>query len=342
MKKGMENFIEEHDFTTKQALNLVEFICPDEIKDGPINESFNELKKVLLTDLLKEQCKYYRNLVTKDWGDIPQDFINNILEKDVIDYKKIISELAIEIFKDMHFNEDPIEKLEIIATYYFYYTKSGVIIAGFGDDELYPSVISYNIGGLINNKLKYIEKSNQTKSITIDKPARIIPFAQHEMVDAFLEGVVPKYDKHSEGYINKLFDDLPPTILEIIEEIDDGSIDKKLIDNLREKIEKIGEETKILIKDYKTAMREKKQKYKEPILRSVATLPKDELASMAEALVHLTSLKRKFSFDQVENVGGAIDVAIISKGDGFIWFKRKHYFKAELNPHFFKKYNYQL
>ena len=41
--------------------------------------------------------------------------------------------------------------------------------------------------------------------------------------------------------------------------------------------------------------------------------------------------------DSAVTVGGEIDVAIISKGDGFIWKKRKHYFKSELNPHFFDK-----
>ena len=40
-----------------------------------------------------------------------------------------------------------------------------------------------------------------------------------------------------------------------------------------------------------------------------------------------------------ETVGGPIDVAVISKGDGFIWIKRKHYFKAELNPQFFANYS---
>jgi len=39
-----------------------------------------------------------------------------------------------------------------------------------------------------------------------------------------------------------------------------------------------------------------------------------------------------------ETVGGPIDVAVISKGDGFIWIKRKHYFKAELNSQFFSNY----
>ena len=66
-------------------------------------------------------------------------------------------------------------------------------------------------------------------------------------------------------------------------------------------------------------------------------LPKDELAAMAESLVNLTVFKRKVS-KTVETVGGPIDVAVISKGDGFIWVKRKHYFEAELNQHFFANY----
>jgi len=48
-------------------------------------------------------------------------------------------------------------------------------------------------------------------------------------------------------------------------------------------------------------------------------------------------LKRRWSLEW-ETVGGPIDVAVISKGDGFIWIKRKHYLRPELNPQFFEKY----
>lgn len=58
---------------------------------------------------------------------------------------------------------------------------------------------------------------------------------------------------------------------------------------------------------------------------------------MAEALVNLTSFKRRVS-SSLETVGGPVDVAVITKGDGFIWIRRKHYFNAELNHHFFQKY----
>jgi len=58
---------------------------------------------------------------------------------------------------------------------------------------------------------------------------------------------------------------------------------------------------------------------------------------MAESLVNLTSFKGKVSME-AETVGGPIDVAVISKGDGFIWINRKHYFARELNPPFFANY----
>ena len=80
-----------------------------------------------------------------------------------------------------------------------------------------------------------------------------------------------------------------------------------------------------------------RQRHIDPLMDVVAVLPKAELAAMAEALVNLTSVKRKMSLD-VETVGGPVDVALISKGDGFIWISRKHYFSPELNPHFSTKY----
>src|SRR6201999_1231018 len=74
-----------------------------------------------------------------------------------------------------------------------------------------------------------------------------------------------------------------------------------------------------------------------PVINIVGMLPKDILAEMAESLVNLTSFKRRVT-PQAETVGGPIDVAVISRGDGFIWIKRKHYFSQDLNPHFLANY----
>jgi hypothetical protein len=80
-----------------------------------------------------------------------------------------------------------------------------------------------------------------------------------------------------------------------------------------------------------------RENFSDPVVRMVAMLPKDELAHLAESLVALTSLKRRVSSD-AETVGGPIDVALISKGDGFVWIKRKHYFPSDLNHQFARNY----
>ena len=39
----------------------------------------------------------------------------------------------------------------------------------------------------------------------------------------------------------------------------------------------------------------------------------------------MTGLKRHVTTDE-ESVGGPVDVAVVTKCDGFVWIKRKHYF----------------
>jgi len=68
----------------------------------------------------------------------------------------------------------------------------------------------------------------------------------------------------------------------------------------------------------------------------VEFMPKQDLADFAEALVNLSSLQRRVT-SGFETVGGPIDVAVISKAEGLVWVKRKHYFPAELNARFFNR-----
>lgn len=63
----------------------------------------------------------------------------------------------------------------------------------------------------------------------------------------------------------------------------------------------------------------------------------NELTSMVETLVSLEGFKTRMT-SMVEDVWWPTDVAVISKWDWFIRTKRKHYFKRELNEHFFTNY----
>lgn len=70
-----------------------------------------------------------------------------------------------------------------------------------------------------------------------------------------------------------------------------------------------------------------------PLMSSLGILDKEDMAELVESLISITHLNRRITMSE-EGVGGPIDVAIISKGDGFVWKKRKHYFKPELNQMF--------
>ena len=60
-----------------------------------------------------------------------------------------------------------------------------------------------------------------------------------------------------------------------------------------------------------------------------ACSPLVDLACIADALVSLTAFLMRMSADKTETVTGPIDVALLSKGDGFVWVKHKTLIKSE-------------
>lgn len=205
---------------------------------------------------------------------------------------------------------------------------SGIVIAGFGDNEIFPSLVHCAIEGMVDNSLKW--KEIETVRADHENTAAITPFAQREMVDTFLSGIDPAY---LETVLRALTQLLETSADELLQAIPDPALPNKanIAQTLTKKIPG-------LVQSFAQKMtRYSRDRHISPIVNAVAVLPKDELAAMAESLVNLTSFKRKVSTD-AETVGGQIDVAVISKGDGFIWIKRKHYFDVGKNPQFVAKY----
>jgi hypothetical protein len=242
---------------------------------------------------------------------------NKILKR----YKQTINDLSKTVFEKLPISSDQFSKIQSIII--FSLTKkqvlnnyTGIVISGYGEKEFYPSINSFLIEGMIDRKLKYIIEHDKSATITLNNKSVIVPFAQSEMVASFMEGVDPQY----EGFIEK---QLSITIEKM----------KDLLDSAENK-DKADEIRKLFVK---TLASFRRKIYVEPVISIVSSLPKEDLANMAESLVNLTSFKRKVS-SEAETVGGPIDVAVISKCDGFIWIKRKHYFKPDLNAHFFANY----
>ena len=203
----------------------------------------------------------------------------------------------------------------------------GFVIAGYGDKEIFPGLVEFESDGIVGENLKLRRRN----PIHVSRKMRglIQPFAQDDMVCRFMDGADPEYA----AFADELFrTSMIESCLAVLDEYGD---DKHKTDAVRESIRRGMSQSA----DEALKVREAfcRANFSSPILDMVMMLPKDELPHLAESLVALTSLKRHVSHD-AETVGGPIDVALISKGDGLIWIKRKHYFAPELNPQFTAKY----
>jgi len=263
---------------------------------------------------------------------IPDDFEAEIMKK----YCMAFDKLMVDIFEDLPLSKNHKKSLRYMACSCLSKfsrdlqgpTNTGVVIAGFGDNDVFPALTSYRLELVINNRLKY--KIIHNNKISTTSSASIIPFAQSEMVMAFMEGIDPRYKSVKDSFISKIFDEFPSIIVSNIEGYS-AQEKQQLEKKLRDASAKLFEDLTTRLDEYR------RTNYTDPVINVVSGLPKDELAKLAESLVNLTSFKRRVS-PESETVGGPIDVAIISKGSGFIWVKRKHYFAGEYNPQFRENY----
>lgn len=226
-------------------------------------------------------------------------------------FESLISETLFEIFTRQYIKRK---------------SYSGLAFFGYGEKEIYPSLIEELVYNSFSGQLYHQEKScSQVKN---QKPTALIhPMAQTDVMQTYIEGISPQIEATfvsinedtMRNFLKELAKALKPTnpsISTILSSVDLSLFSQSFRDNITNFKRKatIG-----------------------PLMDTVATMEKEDLAELAENLIYLTSLKRRIT-PNLESVGGPVDVAIVSKGDGFIWLKRKHYFNPELNRYYFDKY----
>lgn len=202
----------------------------------------------------------------------------------------------------------------------------GLIFVGFGEEEIYPSSHLVLVGMAVMD----IPRAAILPPISINpgiQGSNIIPYAQGDVTTTVLTGVDPSYKNEVKSAVKSTFSEAAQQIGNII-----GN--PGLTDQINIAMTTVADEFIKGLEDYQW------KKITGPLLEILDNMGKEDMAELAESLVNITSLKRKFtSSDSAdESVGGPVDVAIITKGDGFIWMKRKHYFDIGNNPAFKDKY----
>jgi len=192
--------------------------------------------------------------------------------------------------------------------------STGVVIAGYGLEEIFPSYVHLRLYGHIGDSLHW-EKVNEYV-ITHDNDAWIEPFAQSSMIQRFTDGFDTTLERinseASRNFVNS-----------VLREIEASGVALNAVD------------CQAIVRkqhaEFITAF--KKKNWEEnfyPLRRVLNSLSVAEMGHLAESLLVLEALRERVTSPS-ESIGGPIDVAVITKGEGMIWLKRKHYFEPELN-----------
>ncbi len=242
---------------------------------------------------------------------------------------------------DKYKKEEHYEKFIENLTKFFIWEKfvnnfTGIVLAGFERDKVFPSCIAYKIIYLYDEKFITCDFEENEVSSQKDGDVVVKSFAQSDVIMTFLNSIdlntksqiLKFFNEININYANKLID-----LIEKNERIEDTSKKEVLSE-----IKNFNNNNISLNIEFSNFIQLIENQHVAPILRSIGALPYEELSNLCESLIKITSLKRKVQSD-LETVGGDVDVAIITKGDGFIWTKRKHYFDANLNHQFFEKKN---
>ncbi len=175
-------------------------------------------------------------------------------------------------------------------------------------------------------KVRFVQDDHRSQAVTEDNPVLVLPFAQSQVVRAFMEGIDPELEHYLTLFRDELFAGVPEAIAKSLS-FKGETTRAKITSELTSAISSVLKNLEGFLEHMRFAH------YAQPVVETITHMPRDELARVDETLVSLTSFRQRVTMSD-ETVGGPIDVAVISKGDGFIWIKRKHYFEAELNQRY--------
>ena len=286
-------------------------IEPENVREEMLEE---ELRTCLISNRSAKLCIEFKSYTYKKF----KKYAYNDIEKYARDHK--------------------ISNVELLCESFYYYIAAefpkaiytGLVFVGYGESEIYPSVIPIIITMGIDNRLEYYIDERKVSCISKNGlNAAIVPFAQIDVTQTIVRGINPSFQDIIYDVIDKSIKSYSNVITYILDSNTSTA-------NVSEAVKRLDKDA--IIKNItKQIGDEMYTRYTKPLLETVVSLDKEDMANMAESFISLTSLVRRMQPGE-ETVGGPVDVAVISKGDGFIWINRKHYFKPELNASFFSNY----
>lgn len=316
----------------KRLNNLFNYV------DREIDEKYKQRNK---EDVLKAPRGYQ-----KAFESILKDLCKNWLKHGIScqfhdytlqDFQKYTKEIFDEYIQEQSYEEDDFIKLspysrtllmvlrqpleEALMTWYSTrQSKAGshseLVFSGYGKKQDYPSLVSTVVCEGIDSRVNYHTLPEDVICLSDKHPVAICSFAQDDIIRSILHGI---HKDFSNAIVNTIYRLFSPSGFAIFDTTDNGIDYITLFDKLGEV------KTEDIINNYKKDViryiRSNRRKWE----KALEDYDLQSMAALAESLIDLTGFHRILTFQQ-EGVGGPVDVAVISKNDGFVWLNRKSWY----------------
>lgn len=178
--------------------------------------------------------------------------------------------------------------------------RSGTTIAfvGFGADDLFPGFHLIRVDGIVGSSTRWWDEGSGTVDTTIQ--SRVRGIAQSDAVMTFIRAYDMSYLDCAVEAVEGILSDLRDRGLLTDDESYAGIVE--------EATSRIDEAFSVNAQTH----------FSGPLLDTVASLPPIEMARLAEALVGIQALRAAANAEQ-PTVGGAIEVALITRRGGVQW-----------------------
>ncbi|MEM9989301.1 MAG: hypothetical protein AAF723_07255, partial [Pseudomonadota bacterium] len=237
--------------------------------------------------------------------------ISDIIESLVVALKNDHAGIAI--------SEATMAQLEEIAVFSvtkdaFFEHYTGVVFAGFGRRETFPSMRSYLTSTVVMGTMKH--RQDRAAGMSADSGPVIQPFAQDRMIRTFLTGMDYGLKVFLFGQTLRLSNHLVADVVGRAPGLTDDQRSQLFSSYSENNLGSAVQAFFGAIDQYQYAA------HTAPILRAIQTLPKKELGETAASLIKLNSFQQKV-MNSVETVGGPISLATITRNEGLVMGKER-------------------
>lgn len=198
--------------------------------------------------------------------------------------------------------------------------NTGLVFCGFGKDDYFPNLSTYPCHGLVLGNLHFEEP--EIGMVNLRNHAWVQPFAMSSMMETFAFGLSDAMRGKLRGELDGVLREFSANLIESCGGTSPDNLGifvQDAISNFDQKCFDMAWKANAV-----------------PLREVIASLSLGELAELGETLISLESIKERMT-QPSESVGGPVDVAALTRHEGFVWIKRKHYFNPALNGRYFER-----